>query len=435
MAPRTTPVLRVALLLLVVVITTMTSASASSAGMDEDAPARSAGTIDVGSCDGGGDGLSGECVAPAAGGTRIIVEKGGGTRDPDPDPPRSKNAPVDVSIRNDSSHRADVHFDDGRFGRVVGTAGPNGGTIRISSFVGHGFFITMHGAREGLVDPDTDEQYSFTVRADGEGGGGGSSEHLFVVPRDAAPSVTRCKDRYSVCAREAERGECTRNPGWMIVNCCKSCDDKEGYGPLVDPDVRCDPSRLNATSPAWESGGLDDLFARWATDDRYKAYGPRAMSSPGGAYGAERDGPWVLVFDDFVAEYEIEQLLEGASYGNGFQRSTDQGQVVGGSGETVKKISSTRTSSNAWCRKRCEDLPGVKSVTERIEEVRGEMIVGPVRNEALMSMCIHMRTLNLRISSSPPCARPLSSSPSGDGHFAEPLRILSNPSIRGRTSE
>ena len=97
---------------------------------------------------------------------------------------------------------------------------------------------------------------------------------------------------------------------------CKSCDDKEGYGPFIDPDVRCDPARLNATSPAWQSGGLDDLFTRWATDDWYKAYGPRAISSPGGAYCPERGGPWVLVFDDFVAGYEIEQLLKGASCSN-----------------------------------------------------------------------------------------------------------------------
>ena len=35
----------------------------------------------------------------------------------------------------------------------------------------------------------------------------------------------------------------------------------------------------------------------------------------------------------------------------------------------VKVTSQSRTSSNAWCRSECEDLPGVKQVTERIEEV------------------------------------------------------------------
>ena len=58
-----------------------------------------------------------------------------------------------------------------------------------------------------------------------------------------------------------------------------------------------------------------------------------------------------------------------ASFGDGFQRSTDQGAVIAGSGEKEKVISTHRTSSNAWCRKECEELDGVKRVSARIEEV------------------------------------------------------------------
>ena len=262
-----------------------------------------------------------------------------------------------------------MHYDDGRFGKVVGSADAGGGVLNMSTFVTHSFFVTMHGAREGLVDPSTDEQYSFDAWRDGQ---------LFVVPDDAAPSTTACKDRYPVCTKEADNGECTRNPGWMIVNCCRSCDDKEGYGHLVDADVRCSRERLNSTVPAWRSGSLDDLFARWATDERYEQYKPKAISSPGRVHGAEHDGPWVFVFDDFVSDFEVGQLLEGAAHGGGFERSTDQGQAVGGAGEVVKVTSSTRTSSNAWCRNRCEELPGVKSVTERIEEVSGARWTPPL---------------------------------------------------------
>ncbi|KAL3809185.1 hypothetical protein ACHAXA_000704 [Cyclostephanos tholiformis] len=355
----------------------------------------------VGSCDDGGgtDSPDGECVVVAAGGgdgnaaPKTIVDDVDDDDDDDDDKSKTaprrrgeRNSPVDISIRNDSDHRIDVHYDDGRFGNVVGTADANGGIVRISSFETHRFFITMHGVREGLVDPETDEQHSFVVRHRHRGWGGGGNggeedfegedhdkhnEQLFVVPANASPSKNKCKDRYPVCVQEAERGECTRNPGWMIVNCCRSCDDREGYGYLIDSDVRCAPDRLNATTPAWHAGDLDDLFARWATDERYKIYGPRAISSPGGVHDAEHDGPWIFAFDDFVNDDEIEQILRGAAYGHGYQRSTDQGQIVGASGEAVKVTSSTRTSSNAWCGKRCEDLPGVMSVTARIEEVTG----------------------------------------------------------------
>mmetsp|Transcript_1573 Transcript_1573/g.3425 ORF Transcript_1573/g.3425 Transcript_1573/m.3425 type:complete len:227 (-) Transcript_1573:547-1227(-) len=156
----------------------------------------------------------------------------------------------------------------------------------------------------------------------------------------------------------------------MIVNCCKSCDDAEGFGNLIDSEVRCDPERLNATIPAWKAGSLDELFSEWATGDEYRQYQPRIVSSPNKVHGASHDGPWVMTFDAFLDDFEIDQLLKGAEYG-GFERSTDQGKVVGGSGEMQKVTSSTRTSSNAWCRTECESLPGVQSVTERIEKVTG----------------------------------------------------------------
>lgn len=215
--------------------------------------------------------------------------------------------------------------------------------------------------REGLVDPETDEQYFYTVEHE--------QGQIFALPETAAPSETKCKDRYPICDFEANRGECTSNPGWMIVNCCKSCDDKEGFGHLLDSEVRCDPKRLNSTIPAWKSGSLNEVFTRWATNDEFKQYEPHVISSPNKVHGAEYEGPWVMTFDNFLDDYEIEQLLEGASYGDGFQRSTDQGSVISGSGEMVKVTSKSRTSANAWCRNECERLPGVERVTKRIEYV------------------------------------------------------------------
>jgi hypothetical protein len=76
-----------------------------------------------------------------------------------------------------------------------------------------------------------------------------------------------------------------------------------------------------------------------------------------------------MVFDNFLDDYEINDLMKGANIGAGFQRSTDQGSVIAGSGEKEKKISTHRTSSNAWCTRECEELDGVKRVSERIEDV------------------------------------------------------------------
>jgi hypothetical protein len=288
--------------------------------------------------------------------------------DKDANDPRRK-----ITIHNLSNYRADIHYDDGRFGKIVGTVSPNGGSSSpINTFVGHRFFITMHGVREGLVDPATDEQYFFTVTSgdDNDEEEEEVNSNKFVIPKEASTSKTRCKDRYPVCTHEAARSECTRNPGWMIVNCCQSCEEKEGYGHLIDSEVRCTRERLNATKAAFSVGSLDDLFTRWATEEEFQQYDPHVISSPAKIHGAEHDGPWILTFDSFIDDFEIESLLKGAEYG-GFERSTDQGKVIASSGEKEKVISTHRTSSNAWCRPECERMPGVRRVSDRIEKVTG----------------------------------------------------------------
>ena len=284
------------------------------------------------------------------------------------DDPKRK---ITISITNLSNYRADIHFDDGRFGKIAGTVSPNGGSSApVETFVGHRFFITMHGVREGLVDATTDEQLFFTVTNDNNNDNEVVNNMKFVIPKEATASKTKCKDRYPVCKSEAARGECTNNPGWMIVNCCASCEEKEGYGHLIDSEVRCTRERLNATKAAFDVGSLNDLFTRWATKEEFQQYDPHVISAPGKIHGAENDGPWILTFDSFIDDYEIESLLKGAEYG-GFERSTDQGKVVASSGEKEKVVSTHRTSSNAWCRPECERMPGVRSVSNRIEEVTG----------------------------------------------------------------
>ena len=120
--------------------------------------------------------------------------------------------------------------------------------------------------------------------------------------------------------------------------------------------------------PAWQPGDLDKLFVSWATDAKFAKFDPMVHSSPGGKYGGA-DGPWIITFDSFMTSDEADAIWKGGEI-SGFDRSTDQGRV-NEAGEMEKVVSKTRTSSNAWCNDKCEALPGVRSVTDKIEEATG----------------------------------------------------------------
>ena len=163
----------------------------------------------------------------------------------------------------------------------------------------------------------------------------------------------------------------------MIVNCaniCKSC-------PLRDAKIRCNRDYLNMTSiPAKPTGGLTTMFENII--EKYSTiYNVTVLS---------RD-PWVVTFDNFMTDTEIDALLSTASSnGQSWERSTDTGIVnaysssysyiclcciliyayihliyvytgsVNAFGETGRLLSKGRTSSNAWCRHECESHPDVK---------------------------------------------------------------------------
>eukprot|EP00526_Cylindrotheca_closterium_P020859 CAMPEP_0113658274 /NCGR_PEP_ID=MMETSP0017_2-20120614/31624_1 /TAXON_ID=2856 /ORGANISM="Cylindrotheca closterium" /LENGTH=201 /DNA_ID=CAMNT_0000572521 /DNA_START=92 /DNA_END=693 /DNA_ORIENTATION=- /assembly_acc=CAM_ASM_000147 len=123
------------------------------------------------------------------------------------------------------------------------------------------------------------------------------------------------------------------------------------------------------TEPAWQPGDLNKLFESWATmdkDSEFAQYEPQVLSSPGAKFGGI-DGPWVVTFDNFFTEDEANALIKGGEQ-VGFERSTDQGKM-NAIGEREKVVSTTRTSSNAWCIGACERIPQVKEVSHRIEEV------------------------------------------------------------------
>ena len=154
----------------------------------------------------------------------------------------------------------------------------------------------------------------------------------------------------------------------MIVHCCVSCDADLNSSRLIDPKIRCSREHLNTTETRWGPGDLHRLFSAWATIEEFKTYEPLVLSSPKAEYGG-KDGPWVIIFDNFVADEEADALIEGGEI-SGFGSSTTQGSA-NSLGEREKTVSSIRTSSNAWCSGACQTLPGVKSVTAKIERVTG----------------------------------------------------------------
>lgn len=160
-----------------------------------------------------------------------------------------------------------------------------------------------------------------------------------------------CKDRYEVCPQYQRHGECEKNPGWMIVNCPHSCNACH----LLDPKLRCDRNFLNISHiPAYEGTGMKDMFENLPRD--FPQFEVEYLS---------RD-PYVVFFHNFVSDDEITALLYTVE--DNWERSTDTGKM-NEFGETGRVLSQSRTSSNAWCRSKCENHPLVRNVMDRIAAV------------------------------------------------------------------
>lgn len=65
--------------------------------------------------------------------------------------------------------------------------------------------------------------------------GGGNS----VGPTPTKPPTSGLKDDHRNCPAWAKRGECKRNPGYMLVNCKKSCKEFGNDSVLRDNHRNC----------------------------------------------------------------------------------------------------------------------------------------------------------------------------------------------------
>jgi prolyl 4-hydroxylase len=161
-----------------------------------------------------------------------------------------------------------------------------------------------------------------------------------------------CKDRHAQCVGFAKNDECVKNPGWMIVNCPRSCNACH----LLDPKVRCDRRNLNMSiDPIYKPGDMLDMFQSIEANfgERYKV---TVVSTD----------PYIVTFDDFLTDTEIDALI--TTVDGGWERSTDTGSA-NEFGEVGRVLSQGRTSSNAWCRAPCESNPYVQNILKKIGEV------------------------------------------------------------------
>eukprot|EP00588_Corethron_pennatum_P016828 CAMPEP_0194310276 /NCGR_PEP_ID=MMETSP0171-20130528/7210_1 /TAXON_ID=218684 /ORGANISM="Corethron pennatum, Strain L29A3" /LENGTH=611 /DNA_ID=CAMNT_0039063817 /DNA_START=131 /DNA_END=1966 /DNA_ORIENTATION=+ len=179
-----------------------------------------------------------------------------------------------------------------------------------------------------------------------------------VIPDRKFDNVRKdCINRHGLCAFWAVLGECENNPGYMTLQCAPSCETCH----LIDIKTRCpiDPE----AKPAFHPGEMDAMFQRIA-DGHFDQYSPHFELKP---EKGEKDGLWIVTFDDFLTEEECDRLI-ALGHGQKYERSMDVGEVkFDGTFDT--HLSTSRTSENAWCTGECEKNNVTLTVLKRIENV------------------------------------------------------------------
>ncbi len=173
--------------------------------------------------------------------------------------------------------------------------------------------------------------------------------------RKSRKSDVNCFDKQPNCRDFKSRGKCQEDPGWMTINCGRTCK----YCHLQDQMVRCNRAWLNiSTVPAYPPGGLYKMFSNISKEIRQK-YSMMTYSVD----------PWVVTFDNFLTESEADELLVALERsGNPWSKSLE---YVGASstGDPQRSEQDKRTSSSAWCEGSCKTSKVARAISKKIEEV------------------------------------------------------------------
>lgn len=166
----------------------------------------------------------------------------------------------------------------------------------------------------------------------------------------------------------------------MHKNCplvCETCEMEEN-------ELRC--GVVDPNDNAYKPGDLNRMFMSIVSSGYYDDFNPSVLSAPAEFHNAiaaagkvsnettvnggeliVNDGPWVVTFDDFLQDIEVEALIEWG-HRRGFERSTGVGGV--NADGTVKSVHIPgRTSENTWCQDVCAQDPLVQQLSMRISDV------------------------------------------------------------------
>jgi cytochrome c551/c552 len=156
-----------------------------------------------------------------------------------------------------------------------------------------------------------------------------------------------CVDKFVECGEHAD--DCTVHPGFMVINCPKTCHMCH----LQDPKVRCSPSFLNiSTMPVLQAGQMDEIFKRI----RETHSDVKILS----------DSPVILEFEDFLTDRNIDDLLKQVTK---WDQSSESGEIDPKTGVGAKLATTTRTSSTFWCNNDCQTTPISTLIREKIGSI------------------------------------------------------------------
>lgn len=157
-------------------------------------------------------------------------------------------------------------------------------------------------------------------------------------------AATTCEDRYPQCIDHLD--DCIAVPGWMTMNCPKTCN----YCHLRDPSIRCDPKFLNvSTVPVVKSGDFNTIFNRLVNEFDFTALSRN---------------PWIVEKDNFFSNEQIDQILSLPMIQ--WETSHESGEIDA-LGEGSKVFSAARTSSSYWCVHDCQKSFIANEVVSAIE--------------------------------------------------------------------
>ena len=130
-------------------------------------------------------------------------------------------------------------------------------------------------------------------------------QFIFAKQKNANYFLKNCKDRFVECADHLD--DCTVSPGWMTINCPKSCKTCH----LQDPKVRCNASFLSvSTVPVVKKGDFDVIF-----NNLVNKHGFQVISS----------NPWILEYDNFLSGTDIDEMI--AQVGDRWEKSHESGEI------------------------------------------------------------------------------------------------------------